>query len=115
MARPERFELPTAWFVARYSIQLSYGRVVGDALSRNTPSSVKKLKRFARLKLYASRAFWLVAYPCQSQKRVAIFRETRNGSVRFRERKIGDKYAFGGPKRPASAATRTARSPQLPQ
>ena len=28
MARPERFELPTAWFVARYSIQLSYGRVM---------------------------------------------------------------------------------------
>ena len=27
MARPERFELPTPWFVARYSIQLSYGRV----------------------------------------------------------------------------------------
>jgi len=25
MARPERFELPTTWFVARYSI-LSYGR-----------------------------------------------------------------------------------------
>ena len=33
LARPERFELPTAWFVARYSIQLSYGRFVwpGDA------------------------------------------------------------------------------------
>ncbi len=29
MARPERFELPTPWFVARYSIQLSYGRVAG--------------------------------------------------------------------------------------
>src|SRR3954462_14028547 len=28
MARPERFELPTPWFVARYSIQLSYGRVL---------------------------------------------------------------------------------------
>ena len=28
MARPERFELPTAWFVARYSIQLSYGRTL---------------------------------------------------------------------------------------
>jgi hypothetical protein len=26
MARPERFELPTARFVAVYSIQLSYGR-----------------------------------------------------------------------------------------
>src|SRR5262249_44377643 len=26
MARPERFELPTPWFVAKSSIQLSYGR-----------------------------------------------------------------------------------------
>ena len=33
MARPERFELPTTWFVARYSIQLSYGRV-GEAVLR---------------------------------------------------------------------------------
>jgi hypothetical protein len=28
MVRPERFELPTLWFEARCSIQLSYGRVV---------------------------------------------------------------------------------------
>jgi hypothetical protein len=28
MARPERFELPTTWFEARYSIQLSYGRFI---------------------------------------------------------------------------------------
>jgi hypothetical protein len=27
MARPERFELPTNWFEASYSIQLSYGRM----------------------------------------------------------------------------------------
>ena len=27
MARPERFELPTLWFVATRSIQLSYGRI----------------------------------------------------------------------------------------
>ena len=26
VVRPERFELPTSWFVARRSIQLSYGR-----------------------------------------------------------------------------------------
>ena len=28
MARPERFELPTSWFVATHSIQLSYGRIL---------------------------------------------------------------------------------------
>ena len=28
LARPERFERPTPWFVAKYSIQLSYGRAV---------------------------------------------------------------------------------------
>ena len=32
MARPERFERPTAWFVARYSIQLSYGRLGGGII-----------------------------------------------------------------------------------
>ena len=36
MARPERFELPTTWFVARYSIQLSYGRA-GAAYYRGAP------------------------------------------------------------------------------
>jgi hypothetical protein len=28
VARPERFELPTSWFVAMHSIQLSYGRII---------------------------------------------------------------------------------------
>ena len=31
MARPERLELPTFWFVARRSIQLSYGRAVDNS------------------------------------------------------------------------------------
>jgi hypothetical protein len=40
LARPERFELPTPWFEARYSIQLSYGRVFLACLATTTtPSS----------------------------------------------------------------------------
>ena len=31
LARPKRFELLTPWFVAKYSIQLSYGRVSNEA------------------------------------------------------------------------------------
>ena len=35
LARPERFELPTARFVAEYSIQLSYGRFFYHRLACN--------------------------------------------------------------------------------
>ncbi len=33
MVRPERFELPTLWFEAKCSIQLSYGRTLWRGLS----------------------------------------------------------------------------------
>ena len=35
LALPERFERPTPWFVAKYSIQLSYGRAANN---KNQPS-----------------------------------------------------------------------------
>ena len=42
LARPERFELPTPWFVARYSIQLSYGRLFKLHI---IPKGLKVVKR----------------------------------------------------------------------
>jgi hypothetical protein len=33
--RPERIELPTSWFVAKHSIQLSYGRMLCEFASLN--------------------------------------------------------------------------------
>ena len=36
MVRPERFELPASWFVARRSIQLSYGRARGANITTPT-------------------------------------------------------------------------------
>ena len=41
MARPERFELPTPWFVAKYSIQLSYGRMLRLGIIPMASSIVK--------------------------------------------------------------------------
>ena len=42
MARPARFERATAWFVARYSIQLSYRRGRAATIG-NKPFQVKGL------------------------------------------------------------------------
>ena len=40
LARPERFELPTARFVAEYSIQLSYGRIVYLFAAKAAPTYI---------------------------------------------------------------------------
>ena len=50
-------------------------------------------------------------HPCLiSRDCVAIFRETRNGSIRFRERKIGDVYCL---RRPAFVLRPSRRSTSL--
>jgi hypothetical protein len=48
LARPERFELPTPWFVARYSIQLSYGRAAVQGRICSDRGSVARVRRSLR-------------------------------------------------------------------
>ena len=52
MARPERLELPTLWFEARCSIQLSYGRILGNSI-------IFTLLR-SYVKLWHRRNFWSI-------------------------------------------------------
>ena len=54
LARPERFELPTPWFVARYSIQLSYGRA-GSRGARILPHRTPELPELGRTRPWAAR------------------------------------------------------------
>ena len=58
MARPERLELPTLWFEARCSIQLSYGRAKAyyndeipfrDGLSANSRHWLHRRNQFRNL------------------------------------------------------------------
>ena len=49
MARPERVELPTFWFVARRSIQLSYGRTRRCGLPGGTAEKLYHSRNFASL------------------------------------------------------------------
>ena len=58
LVRPERFELPTLWFVAKYSIQLSYGRFTFggergirtlDGILSHTPLAGERLRPLGHL------------------------------------------------------------------
>ena len=60
MVRPEGIEPPTLWFVARYSIQLSYGRIfdkIGgeggirtlDGILSHTPLAGERLRPLGHL------------------------------------------------------------------
>src|SRR3569833_2075610 len=83
MARPERFELPTTKFVAWYSIQLSYGRVmlrwmriiritsrrVNNSIENDGPVAIRSAFSTLTVALF----YKSCAYSPSPQKRPALF------------------------------------------
>ncbi|MDQ5884676.1 MAG: hypothetical protein QG556_1016 [Pseudomonadota bacterium] len=66
MVRPEGFEPPTLWFVAKYSIQLSYGRIFFggergirtlDGILSHTPLAGERLRPLGHL---SKRWNWII-------------------------------------------------------
>jgi hypothetical protein len=76
LARPERFELPTAWFVARYSIQLSYGRNVWFRAPRRAPT---KAIRAPVARGHPARAAHITVPGCSRKGRQAVNPPFRRG------------------------------------
>jgi DNA end-binding protein Ku len=61
MVRAERFELPTFWFVARRSIQLSYARMrtfQDYQTGLKTPSSMPQPRSLVHPRKYMARPYW---------------------------------------------------------
>src|ERR1039457_2392308 len=54
MVRPERIELPTSWFVAKHSIQLSYGRVVAKLRLNYSGNRIASPNHRASVTLFSS-------------------------------------------------------------
>jgi hypothetical protein len=65
MVRPDRFELPTFWFVARRSIQLSYGRTYGAA-QRHLSTPPQAIDKF-KLVPYVTIDSWRAIFPSLSR------------------------------------------------
>jgi hypothetical protein len=57
MVRPERFELPAFWFVARRSIQLSYGRIAFQQLTADLVFASTATFRAFEMRSYGLRDF----------------------------------------------------------
>ncbi len=75
MARPGGLELPTFWFVARRSIQLSYGRAVK--------------------KYYHSPALRIQPRPQRSNSTIAKREVAMRGPARMEQPHLGDVFSTG--------------------
>src|ERR1035437_17327 len=94
MVRPERFELPAFWFVARRSIQLSYGRTL-----RSLQSSLQNLRQIIR-----------VSAVMQSVRRLRVPAEAEESTAALRRSPDPRGAPVGSPWRRSSGWRRTPRA-----
>ncbi len=101
MVRPERFELPTAWFVARYSIQLSYGRAVHNQILLHFQRRMLKVCRVVRPERFELPTAWFVArysiqlsYGRQLHKLVVLIVCGAPGEIRTPDRLVRSQVLY---------------------
>ncbi len=104
MARVEGFEPPTAWFVARYSIQLSYTRAENTL---NTKTTNRSFKNMARVEGFEPPTAWFVArYSIQLSY-------TRTGNTSIKKAHITMSFLNNGARGRIRTSDRLVRSQVL--
>ena len=90
MARPERFELPTFWFVAKRSIQLGYGRNIHLSSTRPAQPNFICIASYRLLANWATGAIFI----CHQRVRLSQTLSVSQATACLANRATGAFYTY---------------------